>query len=151
MSLAIALHTLAAVIWVGGMFFAYQVLRPVAAELLQAPERLRLWSMVFARFFPWVRLAIGLLLLSGFWIIRAKGGFTVVGWHVHLMLTIGLVMFGLYAYLDVGLYRHLLRAVEAQDWPTGGAYLGRIRRIVGTNLILGLLTVVIASGGRHLG
>ena len=42
MSLALSLHVLFAVIWVGGMFFAYIVLRPVAAELLDLEQRLRL-------------------------------------------------------------------------------------------------------------
>jgi uncharacterized membrane protein len=38
------LHLLSIVVWVGGMFFAYVVLRPSAAEILQPPERLRLWK-----------------------------------------------------------------------------------------------------------
>ena len=37
MAIAIPLHLLAAVIWVGGMFFAYMALRPVAASLLEPP------------------------------------------------------------------------------------------------------------------
>ena len=46
MAIAIALHLLAAVIWVGGMFFAYMALRPAAASLLEPPLRLPLWSQV---------------------------------------------------------------------------------------------------------
>ncbi|MEJ1958254.1 MAG: hypothetical protein WDM70_01360 [Nitrosomonadales bacterium] len=41
------LHLLAVILWVGGMFFAYVVLRPSAVEILQSPERLRLWDKVF--------------------------------------------------------------------------------------------------------
>lgn len=36
------LHVLAASVWVGGMFFAYMALRPVAATQLQPPARLGL-------------------------------------------------------------------------------------------------------------
>ena len=54
MPIAITLHLLAAVVWVGGMFFAYVALRPVAASLLPPPLRLPLWSQTVARFFPWV-------------------------------------------------------------------------------------------------
>jgi len=39
--------------------------------------------------------------------------------------------------------------VEAKDWPTGGAKLGQIRQLIGLNLILGLLVVLIAAGGRY--
>jgi putative copper export protein len=51
MAFAIATHTLAAAIWVGGMFFAYMALRPSAGPL-EAPVRLQLWERVFSRFFP---------------------------------------------------------------------------------------------------
>ena len=37
MALLIAMHVLAVVVWVGGMFFAYFCLRPAAAKLLQPP------------------------------------------------------------------------------------------------------------------
>jgi uncharacterized membrane protein len=36
-------------------------------------------------------------------------------------------------------------AVTAQDWPTGAAVLGRIRRLVGINLVVGLVLVAIAA------
>ncbi len=50
---ATSLHTVAAVLWVGGIFLAYRVLRP-AAMALEPPQRLTLWADVFGRFFPWV-------------------------------------------------------------------------------------------------
>lgn len=37
-----ALHVLAALVWVGGMFFAWMVLRPAAVAALEAPARLKL-------------------------------------------------------------------------------------------------------------
>lgn len=50
MSLALALHVLAAVVWVGGMFFAYVCLRPVLVECEPA-ERLQIWARTFGKFF----------------------------------------------------------------------------------------------------
>ena len=72
--LTISLHALAAVIWVGGMFFAYMALRPVAAQLLEPPIRLELWSQTLAQFFPWVWLAVIALPATGYWIIFAVYG-----------------------------------------------------------------------------
>ncbi len=46
----LALHVLAVVIWVGGMFFAYNALRPAAAEVLEPPNRLKLWVATFVDF-----------------------------------------------------------------------------------------------------
>ncbi len=65
MAVAIVLHVLSSVLWVGGMFFAYMALRPVAAATLEPPQRLTLWAGVFGRFFPWVWTSIVVLLVNG--------------------------------------------------------------------------------------
>lgn len=151
MSLAITLHILFAVIWVGGMFFAYMFLRPVAATLLEPPARLTLWSQVFAKFFPWVWASIVLLLGTGHWMIfTIFGGMGTIGMHVHLMLATGYLMVLLYLYVFFVPYSGLKQAVATQNWPEGGANLNRIRRIVGINTILGLFTIAIGAGGRYL-
>ena len=150
MSLAIALHVLAAVIWVGGMFFAHQVLRPVAVDRLEPPHRLPVWVGVFRRFFPWVWAAVILLPVTGYWIIFAMlGGMGHAGLHIHIMNGVGLVMIVLFVYLFFGPYPRLRRAVAGKDWPEGARHLASIRRIVGINLILGLITIAVASGGRY--
>ena len=74
MALAITLHLLSVVIWVGGMFFAYMALRPAAGSLLEPPVRQTLWVAVFNRFFVWVWISIITLLISGFWMIFAELG-----------------------------------------------------------------------------
>ena len=61
MILFLAAHILAALFWVGGMAFAYTLLRP-AAGALEGPARLTLWRDVFARFLPWVAVSIVALL-----------------------------------------------------------------------------------------
>ena len=151
MSVAISLHLLAAIIWVGGMFFAYMVLRPEAAAQLQPPQRLPLWAGSFRRFFGWVWLAVAILPLTGYWMIFAVfGGMGHLGLHVHIMNGLGLLMIALYAFVYFVPYRRLKEAVVIQDWPAGGRNLNVIRRIVGTNLLLGLCTAVVAAGGRYL-
>ena len=63
------LHLAGVVVWVGGMFFAYVCLRPVAAETLDPPLRLTLWVKVFERFFRFVWAAVA---HPGQWIHRAR-------------------------------------------------------------------------------
>ena len=151
MAFAIALHLLFSVIWVGGMFFAYMALRPVAGSLLEALVRLALWSQVFQRFFPWVWAAVIILLASGLWmIIKGFGGMAAVGLHIHIMLTLGLVMMLLFMHLFFSPYRKLQRAVIASEWETGGKVLNQIRQLIAINLIIGLIVVVVASAGRYL-
>jgi uncharacterized membrane protein len=151
MGIAILLHVLAAVVWVGGMFFAYMALRPIAASVLEPPERLTLWAGVFGKFFFWVIKSIVVLLATGFWIIfSVMDGFAGAGTHVHLMLTLGIIMILMFFHMFFGPYKRLKAAVAGEDWATGGKQLAQIRRLVGINLLLGLLTVAVASGGRFL-
>lgn len=150
MAIAIALHLLAAVIWVGGMFFAYMALRPAAASLLEPPLRLPLWSQVFARFFRWVTAAVIILPVTGYWMVfSVLGGMSGVGLHIHLMQGIGIVMFLIFGHLYFGPYRRMNLAIEKQDWKDAGARLAQMRKITATNLTLGVVVVVIASSGKY--
>ncbi len=60
-----AIHGMAAVAWVGGIFFAYMALRPAANTTLEPAQRLQLWQSAYSHFFPWVWLMIALLLITG--------------------------------------------------------------------------------------
>ena len=151
MGIAVLLHVVSVVVWVGGMFFAYMVLRPVAAGQLEPPQRLRLWAGVFARFFPWVWAAVVLILTTGLWMVFAMfGGIGPSGLYIDLMLGSGIVMVLIFFHVFFAPFKRLKRAVAAEDWPAGGKALGQIRMLIGINLVLGLVTVAIASGGRFL-
>jgi uncharacterized membrane protein len=149
MALGLIVHALAAVIWVGGMFFAYMVLRQ-AAGALGPPVRVDLWGQVLGRFFPWVWASIVALLLSGYGMIfLGLGGFSGAGVHVHVMQATGLLMMALFLHLYFAPWRRLQRALAQGDREAAGRQLDQIRRIVATNLVLGLITVAIGAGGRY--
>ena len=149
MAVGLFFHILAAVVWVGGMFFAYVILRPAAAGLEPA-VRLPLWRDVLGRFFPVVWLAIAALLLSGFGIILlVKGGFAQVALYINLMMVIGIVMMLIFGHLYFAPWRRYRRAVDGKDWPAAAGQLAQIRSIVGINLVLGLVTAVIGATGPY--
>lgn len=150
-SIAMAVHVLSAVVWVGGMFFAWVCLRPVAAGQLEPALRLPLWISVLERFFRWVWVAVILLPASGAWmIVRIFGGMAATPLYVHLMLALGTAMILIYLHVFWAPYRALRKSVAQGDMKEGGRRLAQIRRLVGLNLILGILVVIIASGGRAL-
>jgi len=150
-TIALILHTLSAVVWVGGMFFALIVLRPSSGPL-DPPARLALWQRVFDRFFPWVFAAIALLLLSGFaMIFWVFGGFAGIGLHVHLMQATGIVMILIFLHLYFAPWRRFRVALMAKDNASAAAQLNQIRILVTVNLVLGLITVAIGSSGRYWG
>ena len=135
-----AVHILCAVVWVGGMFFAYLVLRPSLA-VLEPPQRLALHAQVFRRFFRIVWHAMPLIVLSGLAMIFAVfGGMGGVHWNVHLMLRLGLAMAAIFMAIFFGPYRTFRAAPSAVPLDT-------IRKLIGINLVLGLLTTAIAVLG----
>jgi uncharacterized membrane protein len=147
-ALLIALHVLAVVVWVGGMFFAYMVLRQSAGPL-EPEARLRLWHRVFRRFFPWVWSSIVVLLASGYGMIYLYfGGFAGAGLYIHVMQGIGIVMMLLFLHLFLVPCRRFSDAVESRHFPEAVKHLDQIRRIVAANLVLGLLTVIVGASGR---
>ena len=141
MNIALLLHVLAVVIWVGGMFFAYMALRPVAASQLEPPVRLKLWAGVFGKFFPWVWLSIIVILVTGFWIIGLYGGFKGLGMHINVMMASGIIMMMIFMHVFFAPYKKLKRVVEAEDWPAGGKQLSMIRMLVGINTLIGIFTI----------
>jgi uncharacterized membrane protein len=149
--LGLLFHILAAIIWVGGMFFAHLVLRPSAGPLDPA-IRLPLWHRVFSRFFPWVWAAIAALLLSGFgMVIWGFGGFAAVGMHVHIMMTSGILMMLIFGHLYFAPWARFRRAVAATDWPLAQRNLDQIRMLVTINLVLGLITAILGATGPYWG
>ncbi len=116
MSIGLVLHVLAAIVWVGGMFFAYVVLRPSTGPLEPA-ARLALWQRVLSRFFLWVWISVVALLASGFtMVLLGFGGFAAVGDYVRAMMTIGLVMVAIYLYLYFLPWPRFRHAVLTADW-----------------------------------
>ena len=150
-AVALAAHILGAVVWVGGMFAIYLCLRP-ALGALEPAQRLPLMRTTLGKFFPWVWIAVLLLLASGYWMVFVTfGGFSHLRLHINLMQAVGWVMIALFVWLFHGPWLAFKRAVDVRDWPRAGASLNRIRQIIAVNLPLGLIVVIIGASGRYWG
>lgn len=140
MAVAIVLHALFAVFWVGGMFFAWLCLRP-ATGALDAATRQQLWVASLARYFPWILAAVVVLLATGFYMIAELGGMARVSPWVHAMLGLGIIMMLMFLHVCFAPFRKLKRSVAAGDMAAAARQLGQIRVLVGINLLLGVLAV----------
>ena len=67
------------------------------------------------------------------------GGLRGVGVHVHVMQVIGIIMMLLFIYLFVWPWRQFQAAIDKGEVPEASA----------TNLILGLVTVIVGATGRY--
>lgn len=143
--IALSVHLLGIIVWVGGMFFAHQALRPAIVEVLDPPQRLSLWVATFKRFFLWVWIAIVLVLASGLWMISLYPQIPV---FMHIMLGFGIIMMLIFLHVFFAPYKKLKQAVTEERWADGAKALGQIRLLIGINLSIGLITTIVAMAGK---
>jgi uncharacterized membrane protein len=136
-----ALHLLCAVVWVGGMFFAYLVLRPSLAAI-EAPQRMLLHTRVFRRFFLIIWHAMPVIILSGFAMLAIRLDMATAPWQINAMMGLGLLMAAVFLAIFFGPYRQFRRTTDRNRMA---ASLDSVRKLIGVNLVLGLVTVVVAG------
>src|SRR4051794_27139355 len=106
-----ALHLLSAVLWVGGMFFAYVVLRPSLAAI-EAPQRMLMHTQVFRRFFLVIWLAMPVILLTGLAMIALHWDMATAPWQINAMMGLGLLMAAVFVVIFFGPYRQFRRTTD---------------------------------------
>jgi uncharacterized membrane protein len=147
MRIALWMHLLATVIWVGGMFFAHVALRPAALQL-PPPVRLTLMAATLGTFFRWVAASVVTIIVTGFLMIASMGGFANLGTHIHAMTALGLLMASVFGYIIAVPFPRMRTAAAAGELPAAAEALTQIRRLVGFNLVVGLATVTVAVLGH---
>jgi uncharacterized membrane protein len=146
LGVSLALHQLASVVWIGGMFFAHFALRPTLKQALEPPARIEVALGVFRRFFPWVWLCVTVLWVTGGWVSIAVLGRN-LGAHVITMIGTAAIMTLVFVYLYLVPYGRMRLYVEQESWREASIEFGRIRKLMVFNLGLGILTVVAAVFG----
>lgn len=141
-----ALHAMAAAAWVGGMFFAYMILRVTAPT--EPGARLALWARTLTRFFPWVWIFIAVLVLSGYALL---GQGVRRGWPIEVMQGVGWVMFAIFAYLSLRVLPALKRGVGANDLGAAAGAMKKMRPLIAINLVLGLTLIALGASARYIG
>jgi uncharacterized membrane protein len=142
MRLALMLHLLAIVFWIGGMAFMHVALRPALAEALEPPQRLTLLVAIMRRFFAGVTLAILLIFATGAAMLAIAPARNAA---VHAMVALAVVMTAVFAYIRLRSYPVLRKHVEAREWAAAGAAAVSIRRLVGFNLAVGIAIIGITT------
>ena len=142
------IHLLAAAFWVGGMATLHFAVRPAAVATLEPPLRLRMMAAALRRFFVGVDAAVTLLFVTGVAMILLMGGFRGVHWRVEAMMSIAVVMAGIYVYIRASVFKSLRRAVDESAWPIAAGRLDMIRKLVSLNLALGVVVFGVAIVGR---
>jgi len=148
--IAISLHAIAAMMWVGGIFFAYRVLRPCAMNM-EPNERVQLWQAVFRRFFGWVWLFISLIVVSGYWLIMQDfGGLEQTPLYLKVMSGIGWLMIVIFAWLFFGPFAKFKIRIAQYELAEAGQIMNtQMRHLIALNLMLGTLEFIIGATGGY--
>ncbi|MBF0355795.1 MAG: CopD family protein [Alphaproteobacteria bacterium] len=149
--IALGAHMLAAIVWVGGMFFAHLILRPAMTSMPDA-ERLALRGRLLPRFFAWVWAAIIVLFITGYGVLYfGYEGLAGAGLHIRLMEGIGLIMMLLFGWMYFRPFKSFMRAFKEGDSSQAAAEFDRIRGVVLVNLVLGVIVSVLGATGNFWG
>jgi uncharacterized membrane protein len=148
-TLALAIHTVAAVFLVGGLIFALVIMRP-GAQALEQDTNLTLWRDTLQRFLARGWIALALLLGSGHAMIRLTyGHLASAPLFVRLMLGLGLAITAIFAYLQFFPWRQFRQAVATSGWPIAQQRIAQVRQVLAILMALGVLTVLVGSSGRY--
>ncbi|MES9815972.1 MAG: CopD family protein [Candidatus Thiodiazotropha sp.] len=148
MSIAMTLHIIGVIIWVGGMFFAHMVLRPALNDSLEAPQRLSLLLRVFDGFFPWVWVAVIAIVASGFWMLFMFYEDNIGLW-LGFMTVVGILMSAIFVFIYAIPYQQIGVARKEDDKPKLVEAVSLIRQLILINLTFGILVTVVAVVGKY--
>ena len=150
MTVALPLHILATIVFLGGLFFASVVFQPVARGL-NVQTSSSLWQQMLSRFFVWAWVCLLLILATGISMVFLKfGGFSGVPAIHRGNMAIGIPAIALFGYVFFGPWQRYRRAVSRQDWTRAPRELARVRAAIGIILALGLLASAVSAVGRYL-
>ena len=147
--LARAVHVLAVIIWIGGLWLVTTVLLP-GMKGKPPEEWMRAFDALEHRFAPQARIAAILVLLSGLYMLYqydlwdrfVQGAF----WWMHLMVGVWLLFAALLFVIEPVIVRHYVRrraAVAPEAALAGMIWLHRVM------LALSLLAIFAAVAGSH--
>lgn len=148
-ALAIAIHVLAVIVWIGGVAMVTTVVFPLIRQ--RAPgERLALFHAVERRFAWQARIATLLVAASGFYVVARLDLWSrfrsLDFWWMHAMVGLWL-LFTLILFVGEPLILH--RWVSRVTPATSDSVFARLHWLHWVLLILGIITAFAAVAGSH--
>jgi uncharacterized membrane protein len=148
MPVVITIHTLATIVWLGGLFFILAVLVH-ATKRLDVEARLDVWNRVFSRFIFLSWLGIGAIFASGVGLVFLRfGGYSGVPTVHRFNTPIGILTIVLYAYASLGPWRRFRAALSAGRNTDATIDLNRMLKLVAAVLALGFIASAVSVAGR---
>ncbi|SDR63568.1 Uncharacterized membrane protein [Rhizobiales bacterium GAS113] len=149
-TLALALHVVAIVVWIGGVGLVTTVLLPTLRRLPDAAQRIAVFEAVERRFSSQARFAVLLVGASGLYMLVRMDAWNRFAspayWWMHAMVLVWLIFATLLFVLEPLILRRRF-AERAKADPTGT--LRTLQRVHWGLLLLSLLTILGTVAGSH--
>ena len=153
LTIARAIHVVAVVHWIGGVWFVTFVVLPAVIRLAEPGRRIALFEAVEGRFAVQARVSTALAGAAGFWLTWRIDGFDrfldpARFWWMHAMVALWAV-FTLVLFVLEPLVLHRWLAARAARDPDG-----TLRLVLGLHRVLASVAVVVTAGavlGAHGG
>ncbi|MGO8918947.1 MAG: hypothetical protein ACLQJR_23855 [Stellaceae bacterium] len=149
-TIALAIHVLAVVLWIGGVAMVTTVLLPAIRRLKSAQERLAFFATIERRFAWQARGTTLLAGLSGFYMVDRLGLWSAFPsldyWWLDAMVLVWL-LFTLMLFIAEPLF--LDRWLEARARRAPEATFALLQRLHWALLVLSLVTIIGAVAGSH--
>jgi uncharacterized membrane protein len=148
MPVVISIHTMATIIWLGGLFFLCVILQKGTRQL-DLTTGLSLWHQLLSRFFMWGWIGMILILFSGISMIFLEfGGFSGVPPVHRVNMLIGIPAILLYVYLYFQPWQSFRRAMLKGESNVAESSIRRVRLVMSVILALGIIASVVSLAGR---
>jgi uncharacterized membrane protein len=148
MIVALPLHILAIVVWLGGLFCMSVMVSPAGRDL-DATAIAFHWQRVLARFFTWAWIALLLIVATGIALVQVRfGGFSNMPALHRANTAIGVPAIALFAYVFLVPWRRYCRSIAKSEWSAAERLLGHVRIVLAIILVLGVVASVISIVDR---
>jgi uncharacterized membrane protein len=139
-----AVHILAVIIWLGGLFLLCVVLTP-SVRNLDLTTAVPLWHGVLSRFLVWGWIGLALILATGIAMMLIEfGGFANIPNFHRANMAIGIPAIALYGYLYFAPWKRFRRAATSNDLTGAKGQIKQVQALMATVLALGLLASIVS-------
>jgi uncharacterized membrane protein len=149
MSVALPIHIVATVVWLGGLFLLSAVLQP-SIRHFDSKLVLSVWSQTLGRFLAWGSVSLIVIVATGIALVNLRfGGFSGMPTAHRWNMVLGIPAIALYAYLCFVPWQRYRRAMSRGDSKAAETSVRAIRRIMAVVLALGLAASVVSAAAHY--
>ena len=147
--LVLAIHILAVIIWLGGLFFLVVVLGP-SAKALDAAGAPSFWHRTLSRSLAWGWLSLFVMVGTGIaMVFLVFGGYGYLPNIHRVNMAIGIPAIALYGYTSLMPWRQFSHAARSNDRVVAAKKFHQVRTLLATILVVALSAAFTSALGRY--